>query len=251
MRKETVFDGFISGSVLNVPIENHLRGLPLRLRDKKESITSQVKHETTKPQEFLSVAKPPVKTFKVLDLFCGKKGWSKPFSDRGHNVVSVDIEPKFEPSVRADINLLPPFYFNFLGPFDIVLASPPCTEFTKASLPSSWVSVKKYGCNPDTTLLQRTIDIIAELKPQCWVIENVRGAIPYFEPFLGGPVKKIGSRYLWGQFPMFDSSPKYGKWKLPPSQERPSLRSLIPYSISLALCLACETFTEKSCEETP
>lgn len=183
---------------------------------------------------------------KILDLFTGKKGFSQAFSDRGHNVVSVDIEPKFHPTITADIGLLSPSYFNSIGPFDVVLAAPTCTEFSKASLPKSWVSVRKYGCNPDTSLLERTIAIIQELKPKYWVIENVRGAIPYFKPFLGRPIKKIGSRYLWGQFPMFDTSPKYGKWRLPPSQDRPSLRSLIPYSISLALCLACESFLEVS-----
>ena len=39
-----------------------LRYVPRWLRDKKDSITSQVKHETTKPQKFLSEAKPSVKS---------------------------------------------------------------------------------------------------------------------------------------------------------------------------------------------
>ena len=35
----------------------------------------------------------------VLDLFCGLKGWSKAFKYRGHTVVTVDIERKFNPSL--------------------------------------------------------------------------------------------------------------------------------------------------------
>ena len=179
---------------------------------------------------------------KVLDLFSGKKGFSQPFADRGHEVITIDINPEFEPSICADIMTLPIEEIKSHGPFHVTVASPPCTEYTKASLPKTWASVRKYGCNPDTKLLERTLAIIDVLKPKWWVIENVRGAIQYFEPFLGKPVKKVGSRYLWGKFPIFDTSPKYGKWKISPSEKRPALRSLIPYSLSLALCLACESF---------
>ena len=170
----------------------------------------------------------------VLDLFSGLGGWSRAFQERGHNVTTLDVNPKFEPDICVNIVKWQP-----AGEYDVILASPPCTEFSKASLPKSWVC-NKNGANPDTTLLEKTVEIIQELKPAYWIIENVRGAVPYFEPIMGKPIKKIGSRYLWGKFPMFDAAPKYGKWKLPKTKDRPALRSLIPYNLSLALCLACE-----------
>jgi hypothetical protein len=82
--------------------------------------------------------------------------------------------------------------------------------------------------------------IIEEAKPRYWVIENVRGARPFFEPWLGKPRKIVGSRYLWGDFPIFDTPKVYGKSRLPPSEDRAAKRSEIPKGISLALALAIE-----------
>lgn len=170
---------------------------------------------------------------KVLDLFSGLKGWSKAFADRGHDVLTVDIEAKFQPDICADILKLTPSNLMGFGPFDLVAASPVCTEFSKSSMPKTWKSVQKYGCNPDTTLLKQTVALIEALKPRWWIIENVRGAVPYFKPIIGKPVRHVGSRYLWGKFPMFDTSPKYGKWMLPKTPDRPAKRAIIPYSLSL------------------
>ncbi len=175
-----------------------------------------------------------------LDLFSGLEGWSQPFKDRGHTVVTVDNNPEFHPTICADILKLPIEDLKKFGHFQVITASPVCTEFSKASVPQSWPSVQRFGCKPDTEQVQKTIAIIKELKPDYWIIENVRGAVPFFKPFLGKPIKKIGSRYLWGKFPMFDAKPTYGKWKLSPGKNRAALRSKIPYSLGLALCLAID-----------
>jgi len=127
----------------------------------------------------------------VLDLFSGLGGWSKAFKDRGHKVITVDNNPKFNPTICKDIMKLKQKDVNGYT-FDIVLASPPCTEFTKDSMPSSWNSSRKV--NPNTLLLQKTLKIIYWVDPKYWIIENVSGARPYFYSFLGKPVKKVGSR---------------------------------------------------------
>lgn len=176
----------------------------------------------------------------VLDIFSGLEGWSKPWREREHKVVTVDINPDFKPTITADIETLSIETLRDLGPFDVIMASPPCTEFSKANMPKSWKSIQRFGCNPDTKLLKRTVQIIQELNPRFWVIENVRGAIPYFIGILGKPVKKVGSRYLWGKLPMFDAEPKYGKWKLPRTSDRAAKRAIIPYSLALNFCIACE-----------
>ncbi|MEE9181260.1 MAG: class I SAM-dependent methyltransferase [candidate division NC10 bacterium] len=61
---------------------------------------------------------------RVLDLFSGPGGFSQPFRDRGHEVVTLDNEARFEPDVLADIRRirfpgLPPIKQSF----DQVLAS--------------------------------------------------------------------------------------------------------------------------------
>jgi len=173
------------------------------------------------------------KKIVVLDLFSGLGGWSKAFKDREHTVITVDNNKEFNPDICIDIMEFEPEQY-----YDVVLASPPCTEFSKSMMPDSWN--KNRTVNPDTTLTEKTIEIINKIKPKYWIIENVCGARKYFKPILGEYKKKVGSRYLWGEFPIFDCKPVYGKWKLPPSKNRPALRSLIPYDLSLAVCKAIE-----------
>jgi site-specific DNA-cytosine methylase len=166
----------------------------------------------------------------MLDLFSGLGGASKAMKERGWQVITVDIDPKFNPSIVADIR---EFHYDGDRP-DLVWASPPCVEFTLTVLPRSWVKRKP---NPDIALLKEAQRVIAEANPRYWVIENVRGAVPYFNAILGPVKKKVGNQYLWGEFPIFDTPPKLGKrygWKTATE------RAIIPKGISLALCLAIE-----------
>jgi len=174
----------------------------------------------------------------LLDLCCGLKGASNDFKDNGWNITTVDINPKFNPDIIADVNSL------FLeGHYDLIWASPPCQDYSKCALPVSWGCNRGYHKQPDMRPFLNCYRIIRYPKPRWWVIENVCGAQPYFNPVLGKRQKKIGSRYLWGEFPPFDTSPKYGKWKLPPTADRAELRSEIPKGITRALRLACEAYS--------
>lgn len=172
---------------------------------------------------------------RMLDLCCGKKGASREFEKAGWDVTTVDINPKFSPSIVADVNDL---HLESPGYFDGVWASPPCTDFSKVSLPASWKCNGGQHKTPDMRPFLNCVRIIRYLNPRWWVIENVRGAIPYFRLVLGDPVKRVGSRILWGEFPIFDTSPKYGKWLLSPTPDRAERRSEIPAGLSQALCMA-------------
>jgi len=174
---------------------------------------------------------------KVLDLFCGMGGWAKAFVDKGYDVTGIDIEDyssiypgKF---IMADL-------LNFIpeGQFDLIVASPPCTDFSKASMPKTWAAPSKYPPDIDRgkKLFMRAKELIDILKPEYWVIENVGGA----QKFVGKADFHIGSRYFWANvdFRIFwtqGSTDIYGKWKMAPSKDRPAMRSMIPYSISKAL----------------
>ena len=179
----------------------------------------------------------------IIDLYCGLGGWAKGFLEKGHSVTGYDIidfSEKYPGKfVKADL-----LTFRDFPSADIVVASPPCTDFSKASFPPTWKSVQRYP--PDIPkalqLFNRVYEIVEMVKPKYYIIENVRGA----EKYAGKARMHIGSRYFWGNFPLFsvgDTDDIYGKWKMPPSKDRPALRSVIPLSISRAFaqCVSTES----------
>ena len=168
----------------------------------------------------------------MLDLFCGYKGASAAMFMRSSywKVETLDIMPSFNPTYCVDIR-----EWSYTGDVpDLVWASPPCQEFSRHSMP--WTRAKTPA-PPDLSLVKSAQRIIGEIKPRWWIIENVRGAIPY----LGKPVKKIGAYCLWGEFPEFEAATTKRKEALPGWAKQH--RAMIPYSISLALALACESLT--------
>lgn len=172
---------------------------------------------------------------RMIDLFSGLGGASRAMKERGWQITTVDNNPDFNPNITANI-----LTFEYTGPTpDLIWASPPCQEFSKSCLPPSWACNRKKP-DPDVSLMLAAKRIIDQVKPRYWVIENVRGAVRYFKPYLGPVRKKTGSRYLWGEFPIFDCDPGFGKWRLPPSKDRAAVRSLIPYQVSLGLAKAIE-----------
>ena len=176
----------------------------------------------------------------IIDLYCGLGGCAKGFLEKGHSVTGYDIidfSEKYPGKfVKADL-----LTFRDFPSADIVVASPPCTDFSKASFPPTWKSVQRYP--PDIPkalqLFNRVYEIVEMVKPKYYIIENVRGA----EKYVGKARMHYGSRYLWGNFPDFIflmTGDQYGKWKLPPTKNRPALRSVIPYSLSRSLAEVME-----------
>lgn len=119
---------------------------------------------------------------RVLELYCGTKSMSKAFEARGHQCFTIDLDPSFEPSLAIDIltldiESLPP---EFRHP-DVVWASPPCTTFSVASMGHHWTG-GKGAYIPRTEearigleLMRKTVNLIGQLAPKAWFIENPRG----------------------------------------------------------------------------
>ena len=178
---------------------------------------------------------------RILDLYCGMGGWAKGLIDTGHDVIGYDIVDfsHVYPGefVRADLLTL-----NNFPRADVIAASPPCTDFSKASFPPTWKSVQRFPPNIPLAiqLFRRVYDIARIVRPKYYIIENVRGA----QPYVGKAKQHIGSRYFWGVYPEFnvvEANDLYGKWLLPPSPDRPAIRSMIPLSISRAFGKALQT----------
>ena len=162
---------------------------------------------------------------RMLDLFAGLGGASQAMRERGWHVTTVELEERFKPDVVADITT-----YNYQGPqLDLIWASPPCTEFSRESMP--WC---RTGKEPSMALVGHALRVIQEAKPRFWVIENVRGA----QRFLG-PAKWVRNPvFLWGEFPDFDA--KVRPWKERLSSKQTAERAKMPREISEALAKAIE-----------
>jgi len=126
---------------------------------------------------------------RVLDLCAGTGAATRPFSDAGWDVVSVDIDPYWRPSVVADVRTWAPAGAHF----DVVWASPPCTEFSKLDQRGLYPDQGP----PDLSIAQACVRLIAELAPAVWWLENVRGARRHLAPLLGPPATHLGPWWLW------------------------------------------------------
>lgn len=112
---------------------------------------------------------------RVLDLFAGLGGWSSPFAERGHEVVTVDNDPRFGCTYTADI-----LEWESEGEFDIVLASPPCESFSILTIPKRWLPgyvPKDHNALAAIALVERTVSIIENLEPAFWIVENPRAML--------------------------------------------------------------------------
>jgi hypothetical protein len=112
----------------------------------------------------------PAPAAATLELFSGTQSFSK----RTLNPITVDLLPKFKPTHTADMltwdyRIYPP------GHFDIVWASPPCTQYSKAR--------KNAKTPPDLegadALVRKAFEIIDYFQPRVWIVENpATGLLP-------------------------------------------------------------------------
>lgn len=122
----------------------------------------------------------------VLELFCGTKSISNAFKERGHTVYTIDWEKGFKPDLVADIGKLTAKQIIKLcgGVPDVIWASPDCTTYSIAAIShhrakdesGNLAPVSKYAKFCDK-VNKNVLDLIAELKPRFYFIENPRGGM--------------------------------------------------------------------------
>ena len=116
--------------------------------------------------------------YNVLELFAGSRSIGNAAENLGMNVFSSDINNfkkinYVENILNFDIKKIP------FKP-TIVWASPPCTYFSVASIGHHWHennTPKTKEAVLGVKIVQKTIDIINEIKPKFWFIENPRGKL--------------------------------------------------------------------------
>jgi len=194
----------------------------------------------------------------MLDLFSGLGGASRAMQeDEKWEVITVDINPKFNPTICADILELTPKDFKKYGHFDLIWASPPCTYFSIARQPPSWrienglpPLPEHKECAHAVYLIFHTLYIINALEPDWWFLENPKG---FLRSILGKPAGTVdycqyGHEYkkptdLWGKHPpsfIYKRCKGNGCHHIPtpnswPTLRNPAKRAEVPYDLSKAI----------------
>lgn len=211
---------------------------------------------------------PEKPVLKVFDGFCGLKGWSQAFSERGHDVRTLDIEPSFGPTYIADILEWDPKVLGAWRP-EVALWSPPCEPFTVMRIGANWTRQhrpKTSKAELGIRLLDRTLEVNAAMAPRWFWVENPVGKMRRMRQVRGlqhaqvtycqyGEKWRMKPTDLWGRWP--------GTWwprrpcqNLDPCHPytpagskdvgtqaqglEPRQRAKVPYELSLEVCLACE-----------
>ena len=118
---------------------------------------------------------------KVLELFAGSRSFSKVAEEFGYKTYCTDFKPFDKINQVCDI-----FDFDINKiPFkpNIIWASPPCYTFSVASIGHHWKGghrayiPKTEKAKIGIKMVQETINIINELNPKYYYIENPRGLL--------------------------------------------------------------------------
>ncbi len=155
-----------------------------------------------------------------IDLFCGLFGWGSAFASAGYRVVGFDIEdqganfgiqkPNGCELVLRDIrSITGAELVKTYGVPAVIVASPPCQEFSYMAMPWSKAREKQRKIEADPAEQKRLCDLFN----QCFriqrevsaaaghfvplVVENVRGA----QRWVGKARWNFGSFFLWGDVP--------------------------------------------------
>lgn len=124
---------------------------------------------------------------KVLELFAGTRSIGKAFEAKGHEVFSIDWSKKFEKiDMYCDIeNITAGQILEMFGKPDVIWASPDCTTYSIAAIShhrsknpvdGNLDSVSEYAKKCDRTN-KKVIELIKELDPTYFFIENPRGGL--------------------------------------------------------------------------
>jgi hypothetical protein len=151
----------------------------------------------------------------AIDLFCGLGGWTDGLLLEGYDVIGYDIERHEYGDMHYPGTLVLQDVRSIHGAdlkdAALIVASPPCQEYSYMAMPWSKAKAKAAAIRADDTGAK--LAALNELFNECFrlqreasfaaghhipmVVENVRGA----QPWVGRARWSFGSFYLWGDVP--------------------------------------------------
>ena len=149
----------------------------------------------------------------AIDLFCGLGGWTEGLLAEGYDVVGFDIERHEYGEHRYPAQLVIQDVLTLHGSqfkdAALIVASPPCQEYSYMAMPWSLAKEKQARIKADpaeqkrlTALFDACFRIQREACQAAgrnipMVVENVRGA----QKWVGRSRWNFGSFHLWGDVP--------------------------------------------------
>jgi hypothetical protein len=134
---------------------------------------------------------------RALVLFSGTGSVDRSLAAAGFQVDNLDIDPKCGATWTCDVMDWDAWRDMAPGTYDFIHASPPCTMYsiarTTAKTPRDMDGADR--------VVQRTLDIIAHLKPLGWLMENPQtGYLRTRDVVVGLPFRDVCyCRYSCGQ----------------------------------------------------
>lgn len=166
----------------------------------------------------------------AIELFAGLHGWGEGLVDAGFRVVGFDItdmckfvgvpKPDGCELVLQDVTTIDGARFKDAS---VIVASPPCQEFSYMAMPWSKAKAKQAKIEADpaerkrlTALFDACFRIQREASAAAghhipMIVENVMGA----QKWVGRAKWHFGSYYLWGDVPALMPTPGSRRMKFP------------------------------------
>lgn len=159
----------------------------------------------------------------AVDLFCGLGGWTEGLLAEGYDVIGFDIEQHIYGEDRYPAQLVVQDVLTLHGSqfkdADLIVASPPCQEYSYMAMPWSLAKAKAAAIRADETgealaKLTALFDACFRIQREAseaagrhipMVVENVKGA----QPWVGRAHWHFGSYFLWGDIPALMPIQKY------------------------------------------
>ena len=201
----------------------------------------------------------------IFDFFAGTGSSTLAFENAGDTVIKVELDQSFEAHERDIMTLTAEYLISKYGKPDFIWASPPCTTFSVASIGKHWTLDKKPKTNEAVQglkLVEKTLELIKELNPKGFLIENPRGMLRkqsimdlprWTVTYCAYGDKRMKPTDIWGKLDGWQPRPACKRGdschEAAPRGSRTGtqgmkgakLRSMIPYELSKEICDVAHT----------